>query len=217
MGPTSVFAFGLAGIALTPGARALAQRELDEPLSRSVTAAMSLALGMIGAVAAWRGGDLLGAAFTGCALAACVPIAVVDMADFRIPNRIVFPALAMTSAILGAEALFGHRSVARAFVGGVLFCGLLGAVHLGAPDKMGFGDVKLAALIGLPLGWQSLLAVPAALVAASVAGIVSHGVLVAAGRQRWGDILPFGVYLSLGTVVAIGIGGAALSAIVVRT
>lgn len=65
------------------------------------------------------------------------------------------------------------------------------------PTAMGFGDVKLAALLGALLGWQNLLlAVLLAVLSGAVAGVV--------GRALGGDrVIPFGPYLVLGGILAL--------------
>ncbi|WP_216325869.1 prepilin peptidase [Deinococcus aestuarii] len=70
------------------------------------------------------------------------------------------------------------------------------------PSAMGFGDVKLAAVIGAFLGWERLLV---AVVVAVVAGAVL-GLLQLALKKE--NRVKFGPYLALGAVVALIWGGA---------
>ncbi|KEF33844.1 peptidase A24 [Deinococcus sp. RL] len=70
------------------------------------------------------------------------------------------------------------------------------------PAAMGFGDVKLAAVIGAFLGWERLLV---AVVVAVVAGALLGLVQLALQRE---NRLKFGPYLALGAVVALIWGGA---------
>ena len=147
------------------------------------------------------------------ALGTAVPIAVVDISDYRIPNRIVFPALLVSGGLFALQGFLGAGPAVRAVAGAALFYALLGVIHLITPARMGYGDVKLAALLGLPLGWQAWQAVPMALMAASILGIALHGLLVATSRRRWGDALPFGVYLALGATVTVAVGGETLQAL----
>jgi leader peptidase (prepilin peptidase)/N-methyltransferase len=213
MSPLGALALAAGGLAMAPVCWALAGREVGHPLSGRTKAAAGVALGVTAAVAGWRSSAPLAALATACALAASVVIALVDVADYRIPNRIVFPALGLSAALFVAQGLVDGGPAARALAGGALFYGILGAIFVISPGKMGYGDVKFAALLGLPLGWQTLLAVPVALVVSSVVGIVIHGVLVAGGRRAWRDMLPFGVYLAVGTTVTVVIGGAALTSL----
>lgn len=74
------------------------------------------------------------------------------------------------------------------------------------PSAMGFGDVKLAAVIGVFLGWERLLV---ALVVAVVAGAVL-GLVQLALRSE--NRVKFGPYLALGAVVALIWGGGLVAA-----
>ena len=65
------------------------------------------------------------------------------------------------------------------------------------PVAMGFGDVKLAALLGVVLGWERLLvALFAAVLIGAVIGVVGR----ALGGTR---MIPFGPFLALGGVLAL--------------
>lgn len=74
------------------------------------------------------------------------------------------------------------------------------------PVAMGFGDVKLAAMIGAFVGWASMLVT---LGFAVVAGAVIGVVFAALGR---GNKLPFAPYLAVGTLLTLFFGGEVLRA-----
>ena len=70
----------------------------------------------------------------------------------------------------------------------------------GEPVAMGFGDVKLAAILGVILGWQSLLiALMAAFILGAVGGIIMRFI---AGDK----LVPFGPYLAVGGMIALFFG-----------
>ncbi len=72
------------------------------------------------------------------------------------------------------------------------------------PVAMGFGDVKLAAVLGGFLGWEKLLvAVFLAVTIGAVGGIVAR----VAGGSR---MVPFGPYLLLGGIVSLLLGGSVI-------
>lgn len=74
------------------------------------------------------------------------------------------------------------------------------------PVAMGFGDVKLAALLGVVLGWERLLfGVFLAVLVGAVVGVAQR----AAGGSR---VVPFGPFLAIGGVVALFFGDAAIGA-----
>lgn len=68
------------------------------------------------------------------------------------------------------------------------------------PVAMGFGDVKLAAVLGALLGWQNLLA---ALMLSFIIGAIGGVTARIAGGDR---IIPFGPYLALGGLIALFFG-----------
>jgi leader peptidase (prepilin peptidase) / N-methyltransferase len=68
------------------------------------------------------------------------------------------------------------------------------------PVAMGFGDVKLAAVLGVFLGWQNLLV---ALLLAFVIGAVGGVIGRLAGGSR---MVPFGPYLAIGGMLALFVG-----------
>lgn len=86
-----------------------------------------------------------------------VPLSLIDIAVHRLPGRLTATAVAGTLALLAVAALTGHQPghLARAAIGvAALACFYL-ALCLIRPGEMGLGDAKLAASIGLVLGWIS--------------------------------------------------------------
>lgn len=85
--------------------------------------------------------------------------------------------------------------VGNALIGGTL-CGVLFyCVYIAAHGGLGGGDVKLAAGLGLWLGWEA--AVVAIWIAFMLGGIAAVFLLVT-GRRGRRDGIPFGPFLSLG-------------------
>jgi leader peptidase (prepilin peptidase) / N-methyltransferase len=68
------------------------------------------------------------------------------------------------------------------------------------PIAMGFGDVKLAAVLGVMLGWQNLLV---ALLLSFVIGAIGGVIGRLAGGSR---MVPFGPYLAIGGMIALFVG-----------
>ncbi len=67
-------------------------------------------------------------------------------------------------------------------------------------EAMGMGDVKYAALIGLILGWKAGI-VAMALAFFSAAAIIL--ILFIIGKANVGQRIPFGPYMSVGTLLAL--------------
>jgi len=138
-----------------------------------------------------------------------VALSAVDLEHYRIPNRILYPTLFATSALLVVAAavddLWG--CLARAAIAGAAAFAIFYVIHLVAPHGMGFGDVRLAGLIGVGTGWlglgHSFVAFMAAFVLGAVIGLVVMRV-TGGGRKTK---VPFGPFLAAGAVVAVLWGG----------
>ncbi len=65
---------------------------------------------------------------------------------------------------------------------------------------MGGGDVKLGAFIGLMLGFpQSILAI----VSAFITGALFSVILLITGKKHFGQSIPFGPFLVLGSLISL--------------
>jgi len=121
---------------------------------------------------------------------ALIVLAAIDIERFRLPDRVLFPALALSALAVVAVSLTdgpdGH--LLPALVGSLSYFGLLLVPNLVNPAGLAFGDVKLALLLGLGIGWmrasmaESLVLVIYALMIGMLLGIVS-GLLVGVGRR----------------------------------
>jgi leader peptidase (prepilin peptidase)/N-methyltransferase len=136
-------------------------------------------------------------------------ISAIDVEHFIIPNRIVYPTLFVSAGLLVVAGLVDGRweSLGRAAIGGAAAWGALLVIHLAQPRGMGFGDVRLAGLIGVFLGWidlgHVLLGLFLSFLLASIVGIL----LIALKIRSRKDRVPFGPFLVAGAMVAILVGG----------
>lgn len=145
--------------------------------------------------------------------AALVAVTFVDLEHLRIPDRITFPALGLGLVGVVAVSLQHDRTgpIRGALTGAVLYFLLLLLPHLAYPRGMGFGDVKLALVMGLFLGWLGwergeevlgpLRLVLYALMAGCLLGVV-FGLVHAAVTRRRGEF-PFGPALAVACVVVL--------------
>lgn len=131
-------------------------------------------------------------------------LAPIDLACLRLPDSLVGSAFVAALAILTAGSVVdgSYRPLARALIGAAaMFVGyLILAVLPGA--VLGFGDVKLAGVLGLVLGylgWKPL--VLGALLPLLINGPVAL-VLLLSGRVRRDSHLPLGPALLVGAVLA---------------
>ncbi len=130
---------------------------------------------------------------------------ITDADHFRIPNRLLYPGGAFCIAFLVAAALIEDQSssLLTAALGAVIYSGLLLLVFLVAKGEgFGFGDVKLAVLLGFFIGFQSLSALAYALFITSLMGGGPAILLLLAGRSRR-TAIPYGPPLILGTWATI--------------
>ncbi len=89
--------------------------------------------------------------------AALVALSVTDLYLYRIPDRIVFPTLVVSIALIVAisSGTGSSEMIVPALAGMLGYFGLLFVVWFIYPPGIGFGDVKLALLLGLFLGWSA--------------------------------------------------------------
>ena len=141
-------------------------------------------------------------------VSALLAVSAIDLERFLVPNRIVYPSLVASLALLGVAALLEPDGGAfvRALVGAVAASGGLFALALLYPRGMGMGDVKLALLLGLYLGWLSLGHVVLGLFLGFLLGSVVGIALLVAGVRGRKDHLPFAPFLATGAVLAVLVG-----------
>lgn len=145
--------------------------------------------------------------------AGLVAASAVDLEHLRIPDRITFPTLAVAVPVMVAVSASHHLTGALrgAMVGSISFFVLLLVPHLVYPRGMGFGDVKLALLMGLYLGWlgwepDAQVIGPVRLVLNSLVlgcflGVV-FGLVHAAATRRRGEF-PFGPALASACLIVV--------------
>jgi len=132
-----------------------------------------------------------------------VPVALIDLEHRIIPNRITLPA-AIAAVVIGA--LLDLRGVPEQLIAGAGAGGFLLFFALAYPRGMGMGDVKLAVVLGLFLGWSVAVAILASVLAGTVVGsLVMARLGVERGRKT---AVPFGPFLALGGVIALFAGPA---------
>jgi leader peptidase (prepilin peptidase)/N-methyltransferase len=183
---------------------------LEGRVLQVVTAVLSASL--LG-LAGWRLGWGLSLAPVLVLFAGLVVMSLVDLTVYRIPDRVLAPTYALSAVLIVVAALDAGvaDAILWAFGCSLLAFGFMCIPELAMPGKgMGFGDVKLAALMGLFLGWrgwtsiQALDAVRLTLVGLLLGcflGVV--GGLPTAIRKGWRTHFPFGPALALATVVGV--------------
>jgi leader peptidase (prepilin peptidase) / N-methyltransferase len=145
--------------------------------------------------------DMLAFAFLGTM---GVALAAIDISVQRLPDRLVLPAYPVMIVLLAIAALVGHDAGAlgRALLGGLVLGGIYLALALLRPGGIGGGDVKLAGLAGLALGW---LGWPTLMFGALFGFILSGAVslvLIAARRLTLQSMISLGPFMLAGALLA---------------
>lgn len=161
-----------------------------------VEAGTAVAFGLVGA---WLGPVAELPAFLYLA-AISIALALIDLDTFRLPFVIVAPSYPVGLALLGA-ASFVHRdgaSMLRAVLGAAALWAFYRLLHAVYPQGMGYGDVRLAGVLGMYLAWVGWGAlVPGAFFAFLVGGVVGIGVILF-GRGGLKTQIPYGPYMLVG-------------------
>jgi leader peptidase (prepilin peptidase)/N-methyltransferase len=140
-------------------------------------------------------------------VAVTVTLTLTDLDTKLIPNRILYPGTVVGTVLLVGGGLIEGGPVVRAMGGGALYFVLLFVLALIARGGFGFGDVKLAFLLGLFTTYQSWDTLIVAIFAAFLlGGLVSLLLVVFRIRSRK-DAIPFGPYLVIGAYLAIAWAG----------
>jgi len=190
---------------LVSGCSALALlRRAGRPASRWCGTVLVAAALLVAGVVAWRfeGRSWLAPAYLLLAVVA-VPLAVVDVAEHRIPDVIIKPGFVLALLLLGTDALHSHHAgpLLRALLAALVVYAAALALILSTREAMGLGDSKLLALSALWLGYLGWDRVLAGLLLAFAAAALVAGVLILAGRR--GARLPMAPFLLLGTLAAV--------------
>ncbi|WP_019630751.1 prepilin peptidase [Actinomadura atramentaria] len=132
-------------------------------------------------------------------------LAVVDAALRRLPDPLTLPSYPVAAALLGvAAAVDGDAARFGGALAGMAALGALYAVQwVAVPDHIGLGDVKLAGVLGLYLGWYGTAAWVAGLLIAVLSGGAAAAALLLARRAGRRDALPYGPFLIGGTFAAV--------------
>jgi leader peptidase (prepilin peptidase)/N-methyltransferase len=139
-----------------------------------------------------------------------VALAMIDIDVKRLPNAIVLPSYLVAAVLLTVAAAVDGRwdDLLRAGLGMVALYAFYFLLALVYPAGMGFGDVKLAGVLGLYLGWLGWAEVITGGFLGFLFGGVVGGGLVLVRRAGRKSMLPFGPFMLAGALVAILWGGA---------
>ncbi|MEU5157201.1 prepilin peptidase [Glycomyces sp. NPDC021274] len=146
---------------------------------------------------AWRADGLLHGFALGTVAAVGIAAGWIDVYQRRLPDVLILPAYPLAGTLLIATG--DPDTLLRAAACAATAMALYGIGC--ATGHVGFGDVKLAGLLGLILGWTGW---PAALIALAATVLIGGGqaaVVVAMGRKDF----PYGPAMLAGTAAAVAI------------
>lgn len=153
-----------------------------------------LGLGLLYALFAWRYGASLELAVASFHAAALTLIAVTDLEARIVPDAVLLPAAVFTvAATLALSPSQVPNRLLAAAIGFAIFLAL-------RVLKMGWGDIKLAAYVGLIAGYPRIVA---CLLVTAVAGGLAAAALLLTGRARRGTYIAYAPYLVLGALLAV--------------
>lgn len=142
--------------------------------------------------------------------AICVALALIDLDTKRLPNVITLPSYGVGIFLLGAAALADDDTDAlvRAVVGMAALYGIYFLLVFVYPAGMGFGDVKLAGVLGLYLGylgWSEWFV--GWLLGFLLGGFFGVAAILSRRASRKTQV-PYGPFMIAGALVAVFAGGA---------
>jgi prepilin signal peptidase PulO-like enzyme (type II secretory pathway) len=149
-----------------------------------------------GALVASQAADAGEALLMGAFAMILLALVATDFERRLLPNRLMYPALLLAVAFCWAWP--GRSATSSLAGGGVAFIGML-VIFLLSP-QLGFGDVKLAAMVGLLSGLENTLM---ALIIGSLAGAGVATFMLIARRAHAKSTMAYGPYLALGALVGM--------------
>lgn len=137
--------------------------------------------------------------------AGSVALAVIDARTHRLPNRWVLPGYPVLIVLLTVACLCGApwSSLLRSVVAGAVLFAFYLLLRMLGPGGMGGGDVKLAGVLGIALGWVGWGALAVGAVAGFVLGGVYGVMLIALRRASAKTAVPFGPWMLAGAWAGI--------------
>lgn len=134
-----------------------------------------------------------------------VALAWIDLDTQRLPDAIVLPAYPAVAALLAVAAAAGGDwgALLRALAGGAILFVAYFLIAFAYPAGMGLGDVKLAGVLGIALGWLGWGELAVGGFGPFLLGGAFAAVLAALRRVGRGSGIPFGPWMLAGTALAV--------------
>ena len=137
--------------------------------------------------------------------ASLLALAMIDLEHMVLPRKVVYPSLLGVTAFLAASTGVDHewRRLLLAALYGIGWFVLFFLINFASPRFLGFGDVRLAPVLGLGLGWFGPRYVILGFFTANLVGAIIGVTLIAMKKITRDQPIPYGVFLAIGAEVAI--------------
>ena len=193
--------------------------------------AVELLTALLFIAVAWHDGITAALPFDLVFVSALVALVFIDAEHMILPNAITYPGIAFAViARLALPYLMGQphfedlpslmagvlngMPLWAASLGGAVLGGLIGGgslwlmgwtwEKLRGIEAMGLGDVKMMFMVGAYLGWRlTIVTLFLSVLSGSVIGVL---LMMRQGKKDMQMLLPFGVFLGIGSVIALLIG-----------
>jgi leader peptidase (prepilin peptidase)/N-methyltransferase len=132
-----------------------------------------------------------------------IPIAVIDLFNLIIPDKLTLPLLggaALLSFLPGGTTPLQCGLGILAGGGSLFLVGLVGEYAFKKGEAMGGGDVKLMALVGAVFGWKNAFLT---IMLAAFIGSIGGFLMITLKRFAKGHKIPFGPFLSVSLWIAV--------------
>ena len=151
--------------------------------------------------------------------AIAVALTLIDLEHHRLPDAIVLPSYVVSAALLllAAAGTGEWGALLRAGIAMAALYGLYFVLAVAKPGGMGFGDVKLAGVLGLHLGFAGWSAVAVGTFSAFLLGGLVGVALIALKRAGRRTAIPFGPFMLAGAGVGLAVGGPLVAAYLALT
>jgi leader peptidase (prepilin peptidase) / N-methyltransferase len=138
-------------------------------------------------------------------LSSLLALSCIDLELLVLPKKIIYPTLLLVTLLL-VLASAATNDWDRLLTGAIYAAGwfvIFFLMNFASPRALGFGDVRLAPLLGLALGWLGWRYVVLGFFAANLIGAVVGLSLIALKRMKRDQPVPYGVFLAAGAALAV--------------
>lgn len=138
-------------------------------------------------------------------VAGLLALACIDLEHMILPKSIVYVTfiLLMISLVLAAAVTGEWHRLLIAVICAAAWFVVFFILNAASPRLLGFGDVRLAPVLGLGLGWLGIRYVLLGFFAANLIGAVFGLTLIALKKMQRDQPIPYGVFLALGVALAV--------------